>query len=324
MSEHYNICLLGFAPESEERIKKIVSNKQKRYEVHWVPANHERLNVVVVNAVFLATPQIKRYLSQTSAIVAYAYNSDSAVKVVATYGLQALDLRSKDETHIQAWLSYILNEEPAAAVEEVKVNKTSSAGDAKALLDVIRSKKYPVLRLNHEQNMTWIVFATGSVYINYPRENIPDIEAWTWHESYQDDIPESARKLNLDLWLFETIWQSQVSGKEIKEDTYYRLVRWPQPLGREGRTEALRLAACAQTEAVTIKMLRDKTAYPEVLVRRFLFATLEAGQLQLSNESVKRVVQTQAANSSVAPQQSAQKIEEKRGLLRRLREKFGM
>lgn len=324
MSEQYNICLLGFAPESEERIKKIVNNKQKRYEVQWVPANHTTLNVVVVNAVFLATPQIKRYLSQTTAIVAYAYNSDSALKILTAYGLQALDLRSKDEAHIQAWLAHILDEQPVqAVVEEVKSTKTGSENNAQALLEIIRAKKYPVLRLDYEQNITWIVFATSSVYITYPRENIPDIENWTWHESYLDDIPESARKLNLDLWMFETIWQSQMSGKEIKEDGYYRLVRWPQPLGREGRTEALRLAACAQTEAVTIKMLRDKTSYPEVLVRRFLFATLEAGQLQLSNEMSKRVTPVQSVNPT-AVAQNTQKIEEKRGLLRRLREKFGM
>ena len=107
----------------------------------------------------------------------------------------------------------------------------------------------------------------------------------------------------------------------IDDHAYYRLIRFPQPLGRQGRTEALRLATCTQSHPVNIPTLFEKTSYSYDRIRRFLFATLMAGQVQkvehdsvVADEQVKRVF---------TPQEK-EKVEQKRSLLQRLRAKLGL
>ena len=44
MPDNHSICLLGFSPESENRIKKIIDASPDRPQITWVAANHKGLN----------------------------------------------------------------------------------------------------------------------------------------------------------------------------------------------------------------------------------------------------------------------------------------
>ncbi|MDO4776061.1 MAG: hypothetical protein Q4A06_01275 [Cardiobacteriaceae bacterium] len=94
------------------------------------------------------------------------------------------------------------------------------------------------------------------------------------------------------------------------------MTRWPQPLSRHGRTEALRLAACAQSYPVNLDILHEKTNYPPHRIKRFLFATLLAGQAE--------VVGKPAREYPVETRRDEKQIAEKRSLLQRFREKLGL
>ncbi|MDO4643342.1 MAG: hypothetical protein Q4A74_05820 [Cardiobacteriaceae bacterium] len=333
----YNICLLGFSPESETRIKKIISSTSSIPQVSWVAANHKGLNGVVINANFLSTPQIQKYISLVKCPLVCAYNSDEGAAQVKSHHFPSLDLRDADGDKSASWLSNLLGEANAPSIplmeqEKSAKNTTSlnqtpsytsvSSTNTQELLDHISKRDNVVIRATFEKSTTWIKPRDGLVFINYPRESVPGFDSWAWVITDNNDIPDNVRKLQFDLWLFETLWQSDMDSRKYVDDYgYYRLIRFPQPLGRHGRTEALRLATCAQSHPVNIETLFEKTSYSHDRIRRFLFATLMAGQVQkverdsvIADEQVKR---------TFTPQEK-EKVEQKRSLLQRLREKLGL
>lgn len=331
MPDNHNICLLGFSPESETRIKKLINSAPQGSSIVWVAANHKGLNGVVINASFLPTPQIQKYISLVRCPIVCAYNNDDGAAQAKQHRFPALDLRDIDNGNAVSWLEQLFGGHglPAAttttAASAPTHHSTTDAvpsNNTRELLNHIRRRDHMVIRATHERNITWIKPREGLVYINYPREAVPGFDSWTWVATDSDDIPDNARKLQFDLWLFESLWQSNMDGRQdIDDQAYYRLIRFPQPLGRHGRTEALRLATCAQTHPVNIETLFEKTSYSYDRIRRFLFATLMAGQVQkleqgsfVAEEQVKR---------AYSPQEK-EKVEQKRSLLQRLREKLGL
>ena len=331
MPDNHNICLLGFSPESETRIKKLISSALQGSSIVWVAANHKGLNGVVINASFLPTPQIQKYISLVRCPIVCAYNNDDGAAQAKQYHFPALDLRDTDNSNAVSWLDQLFCDHgsPAAtattAASAPTHHSTTDAvpsSNTRELLNHIRRRDHMVIRATHERNITWIKPREGLVYINYPREAVPGFDSWTWVATDNDDIPDNARKLQFDLWLFESLWQSNMDGRQdIDDQAYYRLIRFPQPLGRHGRTEALRLATCAQTHPVNIETLFEKTSYSYDRIRRFLFATLMAGQVQrLERGSFVAEEQVKRAYSS----QEKEKVEQKRSLLQRLREKLGL
>lgn len=345
MPDNKSICLLGFSPESETRIKKVIHDDPNKHNVSWVPANFKGLNGVVINAGFLATPQIQKYLSMVACPVVCAYNSDDGAEQAQIYNLTALDLRAP-QNNMRAWLFKLFgntgypNQEslprkkptepsPHDISESVITKKVHhetrsipKSTHTKELLSQIKRKVNTVIRAEYGSDTTWIKPREGLVYINYPRESVPGFDLWSWYLTDSQDIPESARKLQLDLWLFESLWQSEIEiSDEVENDSFYRLIRFPQPLSRQGRTEALRLATCAQINPVNIKLLHEKTAYPTDRIRRFLFATLTAGQVKKVTNT--RNIRTETVQKQLS-QQEEQKVEQKRSLLQRFRAKLGL
>lgn len=331
MPDNHNICLLGFSPESETRIKKLINSVPQGSSIVWVAANHKGLNGVVINASFLPTPQIQKYISLVRCPIVCAYNNDDGAAQAKQHRFPALDLRDADNGNAVSWLDQLFGGHglPAATTTTAASAPThhsttdaAPSSNTRELLNHIRRRDHMVIRATHERNITWIKPREGLVYINYPREAVPGFDSWTWVATDSNDIPDNARKLQFDLWLFESLWQSNIDGRQdIDDQAYYRLIRFPQPLGRHGRTEALRLATCAQTHPVNIETLFEKTSYSYDRIRRFLFATLMAGQVQkleqgsfVAEEQVKR---------AYSPQEK-EKVEQKRSLLQRLREKLGL
>ena len=329
MPDNHNICLLGFSPESETRIKKLINSTPQGSSIVWVPANHKGLDGVVINASFLPTPQIQKYISLVRCPIVCAYNSDDGATQARQHSFPALDLRDADGNgNTVLWLDKLFGDKAAPTVtpppepaHHGTVNDTPSS-NSRELLDHIRRRDNMVIRATHERNITWIKPREGLVYINYPREAVPGFDSWTWVTTDSDDIPDNARKLQFDLWLFESLWQSNMDGRQdIDDQAYYRLTRFPQPLGRHGRTEALRLATCAQTHPVNIETLFEKTSYSYDRIRRFLFATLMAGQVQKLEQG--SFVAEEQVRRAYSPQEK-EKVEQKRSLLQRLREKLGL
>ena len=334
MPDNHSICLLGFSPESENRIKKIINSTLDHPDITWVAANHKGLNGVVINASFLSTPQIQKYISLVNCPIVCAFNSDDGAVQAKSHNYPTLDLREAEQADNSFWLGKLFGSANTAPQVEKRVNEQTapawaapvysgvSSTNTRELLDHIRRRDNMVIRATSGKSTTWIKPREGLVYINYPRESVPGFDSWTWLVTDNLDIPDNVRKLQFDLWLFESLWQSDMDGRQdIDDHAYYRLIRFPQPLGRHGRTEALRLATCAQSHPVNIATLFEKTSYSYDRIRRFLFATLMAGQVQkleqgsfVAEEQVKR---------AYSPQEK-EKVEQKRSLLQRLREKLGL
>ena len=324
MSDSYYICLLGFASESENRIKKLLEEEN----IIWVPPNFQGLSGVIVNSVFLGTRQIKKYLARITAQIVCAYNNDDSKRLAQEEGYLGIDLRAP-ELDFKRWSNYLFKREDKPrsptvglreGLEETFVDAagggTNPAGSRIIrLLEHIAEQPGKVLRLEYQEKITWIRATDSMAFINYPRETIAGVEKWSCREVAEGDISEQARPLKLEVWLFEAIWQSDFQPQEIEDDVYYYLTSWPQPLGRKGRSEALRLGSLTRGTPTTVEELQDKTNYPEMVIKRFLFAALKSGQLAISQD---------APPSKKKAYDDSEEAEEKRGLLRRLRDKFGM
>ena len=334
MSDNHRFCLLGFAPESEKRIKKIIENEPAGQGVAWTTANDSALSGVIINAAFLATPQIQKFLGHVNLPVVCAYNNQDGKALAEKYRHLAIDLHNPQD--VLPWLQTLFGKAvrqeatpsaPAKAQQEapaVQVRHTSSStanrpiqNDTQALLNHIRRRDAITIKATAGDSTTWIKPSAGLVFIDYPRESVPGFDRWQWQEVDESAIPDTSRQLKIDLWIFESIWQSEIDGsKYVDNHSFYQLTRWPQPLNRHGRTEALRLAACAQSYPVNLDILHEKTNYPHHRIKRFIFATLLAGQTEIVG---KPVMPRQAE----APQDE-RKIAEKRSLLQRFREKLGL
>lgn len=328
MPDNNHICLLGFAPESEKRIKKIIQSEEAGSGIVWTTANDKLLTGVVINASFLATPQIQKYISKVNLPIVCAYHNQDGKALSEKYQIIAIDLHAPQ--NVQQWLNTLLGKSVSEQPSAIKVASVSqrqetpanlmpaqSKADIQALLNHIRKRAAVTIKASAGGSTTWIKPSSGLVFIDYPRENVPGFDRWQWHEVDEAAIPDTSRQLKIDLWLFESIWQSELDGSTyVDNHSFYQLTRWPQPLSRHGRTEALRLAACAQSYPVNLDILHEKTNYPVHRIKRFLFATLLAGQAEV----IKEPVQTR----SVEVKHDEAQVAEKRSLLQRFRAKLGL
>lgn len=203
-------------------------------------------------------------------------------------------------------------------VQSVSSSKSLSE-DSQALLDKLKAPA-TYLYTESSNRKSWIDTNRKQVYIDYPRDSIPGVDTMQWSELEQLNVAElgSVRRVQLDLWLFETIWQSLLDGAgSITQSDYYKLSRWPRPLSASGRSEALRMAAFAQTVPVSVNELKEKTQYSEMDVRRFIFATLCAGQMRVATEA-------ELPTAGNAKQSQRKPDKAKLGLLGRIRSKLGL
>lgn len=330
MSDKKRICLLGFAQEAEQKIKNIIQKNVGSQTFEWVPANDKNLDGVVINAGFLEAPQIQKYIGMIKCPIVCAHANAEGANLAGRSQFHSIAW-TDEQADAQLWTAKLMGEtiaDPIVKTETVNQtqtaktpNKTASQMSADAngdILKKIRRSENVVLHAINGDNSTWVKPAEGLVYINYPRENVPGYDLWKWKEVKTNEIPASARQLRIDVWLFETLWQSHLDGAEhINKNAHFRLLRWPQPLGRNGRTEALRLAACVQSLPIDIKMLQEKTNYPLEQINRFLFASISSGYIEEVIDPVKQTV-------AQRPQMDEAEKREKRSLLQRFRAKLGL
>lgn len=277
----------------------------------------------------------------------YCYNDRSKQQVIGL-GVSGIHLTRHSNEELKHWIALLTGETtvPLPVHLPVKQPLQSKQSDASTLATSLRagrpiqstatltskndsrnlSKDYRMLlKLAKQPNVflyaksgnkeTWICTSKNQAYINYKRDSIPKIDKLSWKQQNSLQKQGKTQCIKLQMWLFESIWQSQLDGQDaIAADSYYKLTCWPRPLSNKGRSEALRLAAFAQKSAVTVADLVEKTHYSESMVRRFLYATLFVGQARQAKYSEQKAVQTNE-------QHKPDKV--KLGLLQRLRKKLG-
>lgn len=326
-----HICLLGFSSEVENILKKLIETRTNQI-IGWVSAQDRQLNGVVINALFLDRPQIRQYLERISCPAVCAYTNANNVSQEEIGQMPALDV--SQPKNIDHWLEFLLGK---AAKKEV-LPEVQKALDDKILFDTPSAEKTrdletilrylsadktltDTLLVAHQDTRTWIKPSENTVFITYHRGHIPAIDQFSIEREDLQEIPVSARPLKLDLWAFETIWQSEIDcDKYIQAGQYYHFHRWPQPLGRSGRTEALRLTACAQTHPVTLEMLQEKTNYSSQKIKRFLFASKVANHATIIDKA-KAEAQINSTTETVAKVDQAE-VTQQRSFFRRLRDKL--
>lgn len=339
-----NICLLGFSKEVESKIKETIAANAGGKIVNWVPANDKSLDGAVINAGFLEAPQIEKYIGMVGKPIVCSHGSHDAALLASKKQLHSIPWVGA-AANVKEWLAVLFGESQAkpapmpasptarpastqsaasrpissqTSLHDFKASSNAKKDDNGAILKRIQKGENTIFAAFAGNSATWIKPAEGIVFINYPRENVPSYEDCLWEEVSADSIPPAARQLKLDLWIFETLWQSHIDGsKYIDVNANFRLIRWPQPLSRQGRTEALRLAACAQGYPTNVKTLNEKTNYPTDRIHRFLFATMAAGQTE-------QILGAITEPKPVKPQMDEEKKAEKRSLLARFRAKLGL
>lgn len=204
-------------------------------------------------------------------------------------------------------------------VRETQSTSKNLSSDSQALLEKLKESEI-YLQVQSGNKKSWIDTKRKQVYIDYPRDSIPGIDTMQWSECEAPNLSSlgSVRRVQMDLWLFEAVWQSSLDGSgEVTSSDHYKLSRWPRPLSADGRSEALRMAAFAQTVPVSVKELQEKTDYDESVVRRFIFATLCSGQMRVATQS-----ELPKADNTIRSQRKPDKV--KLGLLGRIRSKLGL
>lgn len=346
-----NMALLGFLPDVEVRLKEIVENGISD-SVSWISATSQHLDGVIINANFLATPQIERYIQTTSANVVCCYRDKHGETLAKKTNIVGLDAQRHSNAELGNWLSSLSGEEVTVASDENSdyvdrqleeilafntVNQKKEAADTAPvttrkdtitsidsadysddyhkLLKQLASNEALYLHLRNGDSETWIDIKGKRAYINYERSQVPPVEALKWAVRDTLEHDRTFRKIQLELWLFEAVWLSDIAVGEalLSNDSTYQLTRWPRPLSSRGRSEALRLAAFSQSNPVSIEGLQQKTGYQENTVRRFLYAAKLVDQVKMFNRQDAVIGETDN-------QRKPDKV--KLGVLSRLRNKL--
>lgn len=346
-----NMALLGFLPDIEVRLKEIVESGVS-VSVSWVSATAQHLDGVIINANFLATPQIERYIQTTSANVVCCYRDKHGQKQAKDANIVGLDAQRHTNAELGDWLSSLSGEKVTVASDENSdyvdrqleeilafntVNQKKKAADTAPvttrkdtitsidsadysddyhkLLKQLASNEALYLHLRNGDSETWIDTKGKMAYINYERSLVPSLEKSEWSVHEELNYDNTFRKIQLELWLFEAVWLSDIIVSEamLSDDSTYQLTRWPRPLSSRGRSEALRLAAFSQSNPVSIEGLQQKTGYQEKTVRRFLYAAKLVDQVKMFNRQDAVIGETDN-------QRKPDKV--KLGVLSRLRNKL--
>lgn len=320
MTHIKNICLLGFSKQAEQIIKSQLQQKCPEYDLVWVSANAKVLDGVVINAMFLDTPQIEKYISTVKAPCVSIYTQESGREIADKHNIAALQMQNtlvfKDD-----WLNSLLGKSAKEAPPQREVPpETNTSAEYTKLIDSIKTREAVYILTTCDEKMTYLSPAEQSAYINFSRSNIPGIENWHWKKLDQLPHLEGMRRINIDQWLFETLWQSQTETFNIDKAMFYKLIRWPQPFSQHRRSEALRLAAQIKFHPVKVTDLVEKTKFAPELIEQFLYATNQAGQIEVVEPTEKTVLE----NKRIDTLKNDPDRETKRGFIGRLRSKLGL
>lgn len=317
-----NFCLLGFSQATEELIKKYISTHASTFTLHWVAANNPSLDGVVINALFLHSPQVKKFLSIARCPCLCAYSGQTAAEAAAHSNLPALNLDDLSANGT-VWLTHLLTQTAEKKTISAAANPTlqttthkQASRDYKALIEQTHNPHIPMILACNGQKQSWISPAEQAVYINFSRNQISAVEKWAFNEVAPNELPKGLRKLKLDQWLFETLWHSNIKDFEIRHNRFYQLLRWPQPFSPKGRTEVLRLAAQLKIKPLRYGDLISSTSTPDYIVEQFLYAASKSHHIKLLEDHELPKEQT----PQVAKPDPDKEV--KRSLISRLRKKL--
>lgn len=331
-------ALLGFLPDAERELKALVENHITN-TVTWVSATDPNAEGIIINADFLGSPQIQKFIHQTRMNVVCGYFDDDGRQQATIAKIVGVNPQALNANDHHQWLLAL-----GVDASDQRITASPTTSQHTEIKSPLSDQTATVAPVNHEQKpsndykdllariqkdpcyicaktkttITWIDTHRQKVYMNYGRNEIPAINNLVWVPADNVKVTKAFSQVNLDLWLFDTIWLADISDIEIDDHAYYRLKRWPRPLSAKGRSQALRLAAYAQREPVNVAYLEGKTGYSRAVARRFLFATLCTDQIRKVETSVELATKTQLSAREKA--NNTQKL----SVLSRLRTKLGM
>ncbi len=241
MSMSKKFALLGFLPDIERRAKQLIESNMET-PVDWVSATDASVQGVIINAIFLETPQVQKYIHKTKANVVYCYNDRSKQQVIGL-GVSGIHLTRHSNEELKHWIALLTGETtvPLPVRLPVKQPLQSKQSDASTLATSLRagrpiqstatltskndsrnlSKDYRMLlKLAKQPNVflyaksgnkeTWICTSKNQAYINYKRDSIPKIDKLSWKQQNSLQKQGKTQCIKLQMWLFESIWQSQL------------------------------------------------------------------------------------------------------------------
>lgn len=325
MTHVKNICLLGLSKQAELTIKTKLKQMCTEHELAWVPANAKTLDGVIINAMFLDTPQIEKYVSTVKVPCVSVYTQESGRETAKKLGIVAIKLQ-EPFTLTDEWLNHLLGNEktkhtpaPESSSAPAKAHRPSE--DYHKLIQIIKEKQRVFIHAACDGKNAFLSPAEQSAYLDFARSDIPGIEHWSWSQVEQIPNLDIMRRINIDQWLFETLWQSEDEAFNVDSTMLYKLIRWPQPFSQHRRSEALRLAAQIKFHPVKVSELIEKTKFPSELVEQFLYATHQANQIEVVAPTEEII----SANAKIdAPKKSDPDRDTKRSFIGRLRSKLGL
>ncbi len=268
MSMSKKIALLGFLPDIERRTKQLIESNIDA-SISWVSATDSSVQGVVINAFFLETPQIQKYIQQTTAHVVCCYN-DGSKQQAKVCGISGIHLTRHNDEELKHWIALLTGKttEPLrvrstakqssgttpeitastsskiakspsvrpSAKQSAKMQSGSAASPAQPRTSKPKqpaatltpqnknsglSKDYRMLlKMTKRPNVflyaksgnkeTWICTSKNQAYINYKRDSIPKIDELSWKQQNSLQKQGKTQCIKLQMWLFESIWQSQL------------------------------------------------------------------------------------------------------------------
>lgn len=356
MSKEISLALLGLIPNDENKIKMLLS-KVIPHQISWKSATSIPLDGVIINVRFMNTPQIRKYMNSVNANVVFCgHVPDEELENDQSFAY--LNLGRISEVTLRPWLTALLAEgersnpavrtqqgAPAPTVRPVAVKHASDSSEQEVslrtagtqlrmlfspdettisydtlseLIDIIERHNHHLLAVLGD-SFSWLDTEKGEVSFTYSRDEIQAIENYTWYSADKLTPPDNLRKTQLELWFFAVVWQSKMNFiNRVNEDAYYKLNRWPQPITKRGRNEALRLAAAIQLDALSIEQIMERTSYSRSLVCKFLFATNLLGYTSILAAPEPKNPLTYGAVSERKTDEATQSI------IQRLRAKLGI
>lgn len=320
MDQTKTFALLGFLPDVEIQIKSLIQKQLKGIKIYWVSATDENLEGIIINSSFLSSPQIKKYITKTNANVVCCFRNTEGEKQSIENKIIGIDIHNYDSQSLSNWVNHLCGfnlEKKSTSSQQFFSKKNSPSENENGYLNLLNKLKsnHNFFVIKSEELTTWVDKSKNIVYINFKRNQVPGIDSVSWEAVDKLTPPNLVNKVPFDLWLFVSIWHSDIDfSDDVSATDLYKLQRWPRPLSAKRRSEALRLSAFIQSQPASVEQLIQKSGYDNELVCRFIFAALIAGQIQII-ETINKA----------KPKQQAEKSKDtvKLGLVGRLRKKLG-
>lgn len=313
-----HICLLGFSKQAELVIKSGLQQQYPKFGYEWVSANARPLDGVIINALFLDSPQIQKYIAAIKHPCVAIHSRQEEKLKADNHKIISIPLQTPmlfDTT----WLDTLFeNKQKSAPVHNAPPSQNGT--EYRALIELIKQRSPVFIAATCGDKTAYLAPKEQNAYIDFARNQIPGIEHWQWSQIPSLPLNDTMRRINIDQWLFETIWQSNSDDFTVDSSMFYKLIRWPQPFSQHRRSEALRLAAQIKFHPVKVTDLAEKTQFSPDLISQFLYATNQAGQI----EAIPATSPLVAESNQEAPRKADPDREIKKSFIGRLRAKLGL